>query len=64
MIVDPWGSIIAESETEPGVVLASIDPGQVTAARAKVPSLTHGRRFELIEPASSTAPMRVVRGSA
>ncbi len=64
VIVDPWGTIIAEADTDPGVVLASIDPVQVAAARAKIPSLAHGRRFELIEPVSIAAHMRVVRGTA
>jgi predicted amidohydrolase len=50
LIVDPWGRILAEGGTEPGVVLASIDPAEVAAVRAKIPSLQHGRRFELIEP--------------
>jgi predicted amidohydrolase len=50
LIVDPWGRILAEGGTEPGVVLASIDPAEVAAVRAKIPSLQHGRRFELVEP--------------
>jgi predicted amidohydrolase len=50
LIIDPWGRILAEGGTEPGVVLASIDPAEVAAVRAKIPSLQHGRRFELIEP--------------
>jgi predicted amidohydrolase len=62
--VDPWGTIIAETATEPGVVLARIDPAQVAAARTKIPSLTHGRRFEVIESPLGTAHMRVVRGTA
>ena len=64
MIVDPWGAIIAETATEPGVVLARIDLAQVAAARTKIPSLTHGRRFEVIESPPGTAHMRVVRGTA
>jgi predicted amidohydrolase len=64
MIVDPWGTIIAETGIEPGVVLARIDPAQVAAARAKIPSLAHGRRFELIEPAFEPAHIRVVQGGA
>jgi predicted amidohydrolase len=63
LIVDPWGTIIAEADVEPGVVLARIDPAQVAKARAKVPSLTNGRRFELIEPAPNSAHVRVVRGA-
>src|SRR5260370_1816456 len=47
LIVDPWGRILAEGGTEPGVLLASIDPAEVTAARAKIPSLPHGRPLHI-----------------
>lgn len=50
MVVDPWGVVIAENGTEPGIVLAEIDPAAVTAARSRIPSLQHGRRFEVTEP--------------
>jgi predicted amidohydrolase len=59
LIVDPWGRILAEGGTEPGVVLASIDPAEVAAVRAKIPSLQHGRRFELVEPMAEP-PLHVV----
>jgi predicted amidohydrolase len=64
LVVDPWGRILAEGGTEPGVILATIDPAEVTAARAKVPSLQHGRRFELIEPMAEPAHLHAVRGPA
>ncbi len=64
LIVDPWGRILAESGTEPGILVADIDPAQVAAARAKIPSLRHGRRFELIEPLAELAHLHAVRGSA
>jgi predicted amidohydrolase len=64
LIVDPWGGIIAEADAEPGVVLASIDPGEVTAARAKIPSLSHGRRFEMKERSEIPPYLHAVRGSA
>jgi deaminated glutathione amidase len=64
LIVDPWGRIIAEAGVEPGIVLATIDPAQVSAARAKVPSLLHGRRFEVIEPSVTPPHLHAVRGSA
>jgi len=65
LIVDPWGRVIAESAgCEPGVALALIDPAQVMAARTKVPSLSHGRRFEVIGPGVSAAHLHVVRGPA
>src|SRR6266852_8398010 len=64
LIVDPWGRILAEGDTEPGVILAVIDPAAVTAARAKIPSLQHGRRFEIIEPMAEPAHLHAVRGPA
>ncbi len=60
LVVDPWGRIIAEAGTEPGVLLAKIDPAEVAAARAKVPSLQHGRRFEIIEPIAEPTRLHVV----
>jgi deaminated glutathione amidase len=62
LIVDPWGRIVAEGGTEPGVVLAEIDPAEVSSVRAKIPSLHHGRRFELIEPMAEPAYLHAVRG--
>jgi predicted amidohydrolase len=64
LIVDPWGGIIAQADAEPGVVLASIDPGEVRAARAKIPSLSHGRRFEMNERSEIPPYLHAVRGSA
>ncbi len=61
LVVDPWGRIIAEGGTEPGVVLADIDPAEVAAARARIPSLQHGRRFEVIEPMAEPTHLRTVR---
>jgi deaminated glutathione amidase len=63
LVVDPWGRVLAEGGTEPGVVLAQVDPAEVAAARAKIPSLRHGRRFELIEPMAEPAYLHAVRGS-
>jgi len=50
LVVDPWGRVIAEGGTDPGVILAELDLAEVAAARARIPSLRHGRRFELGEP--------------
>jgi len=61
LIVDPWGRVLAEGGTEPGVVLAEVDPAQVALARGRIPSLQHGRRFELVEPMAEPAHLRVVR---
>ena len=61
LIVDPWGRIIAEAGTEPGVVMAEIDLAEVANARARIPSLQHGRRFDLVEPMDEPAHLHVVR---
>jgi predicted amidohydrolase len=63
LIVDPWGRILAEGGTEPGLVFAEIDPAEAAAARAKIPSLLHGRRFELVEPMAEPAHLHTVRGA-
>jgi predicted amidohydrolase len=63
LVVDPWGKIIAEGGTEPGVIFADIDPAQVAAARGRIPSLSHGRRFELVEPMAEPTYLHAVRGS-
>jgi deaminated glutathione amidase len=62
LIVDPWGRILAEGGTEPGIVIAEIDPAAVAAARAKIPSLRHGRRFELVEPMAEPTYLHAVQG--
>ena len=64
LVVDPWGRVIAEGGTEPGVVMAEVDPAEVAAARARIPSLQHGRRFEVIEPLAEPTHLRAVRGPA
>jgi predicted amidohydrolase len=61
LIVDPWGTILAEGGTEPGVIVADVDPAQVAAARGRIPSLLHGRRFEVIEPMAEPIHLRAVR---
>ncbi|GAA0536426.1 putative amidohydrolase [Rhizomicrobium palustre] len=47
LIISPWGEILAQAGTEPGFILAEIDPEKSRAARAQIPSLRHGRRFTL-----------------
>jgi predicted amidohydrolase len=63
LIVDPWGRIIAEGGTEPGIIVAEINPAEVASARARIPSLQHGRRFEIVEPLAEPAHLHVVRGA-
>jgi predicted amidohydrolase len=46
MIVAPWGEVLAEAGTEPGVIVADIDPAMATDARQRVPNLQHDRDFQ------------------
>ena len=62
LVIDPWGRVIAEGGTEPGVILAEIDPGEVAVARARIPSLQHGRRFEVLEPMAEPTHLHAIRG--
>jgi predicted amidohydrolase len=45
LIVSPWGDILAQADTEPGFILAEIDPTVASDARARVPSLRHDRAY-------------------
>jgi predicted amidohydrolase len=47
VIVDPWGQVLADAGTEPGIILARIDPEKIAEARSMVPALTHDRAFAL-----------------
>jgi deaminated glutathione amidase len=56
--VDPWGRVLAEGGVEPGVIMVEIDPALVAEARRRIPSLQHGRRFEIAP--SETARLHVI----
>lgn len=55
LIISPWGDVIAEAGIDPGVVYADIDRSRVAEARARIPSLTHDRSFDIVAPASDNA---------
>jgi deaminated glutathione amidase len=63
IIVDPWGRVLTEGGTEPGVVMAEIDPALVAQARSRMPSLQHGRRFEMAEPMAEMPYLHLVPDS-
>jgi predicted amidohydrolase len=48
LIVTPWGQVLAEAGTQPGVVSADIDLGILDDMRRRIPSLTHDKPFELV----------------
>jgi len=45
LIIDPWGRILAETGTEPGIIVAEIDPEAAAAARGRIPALANERSF-------------------
>jgi len=46
LIIAPWGEVLAEAGTDPGFIVAEIDPERVADARSRVPNLQHDRAFE------------------
>ncbi len=45
LAIAPWGEVLADAGTEPGVTLVDLDLSQVATARARVPSLSHDSEF-------------------
>ena len=45
LAVAPWGAVIADGGTEPGVTMVDLDIADVAKARIRVPSLANGRDF-------------------
>jgi nitrilase len=41
MVVDPWGTVLAQQAQEPGVVLAECDAAQLARCRSQLPALQH-----------------------
>ena len=60
MIVSPWGEVLAEAGEDPQILLADIDLGLSAEARAKIPSLMHGREFEVEIAGAKAKPQREV----
>jgi len=55
IIVDPWGQVLAEAGSEPGIILAELDMAAVVDARSRIPALRHTRpvTVTLAKPANS-----------
>lgn len=47
LVVDPWGSVLADGGTDVGVVLAEIDLSLVDNARRRIPSLSHDQVYQV-----------------
>ncbi|MFN5999648.1 MAG: carbon-nitrogen hydrolase family protein [Paracoccaceae bacterium] len=46
LAIAPWGEILADAGTEPGVTMVDLDLAEVEKARGRVPSLSHDRSFD------------------
>jgi predicted amidohydrolase len=47
LVIDPWGSVVAELGDRPGVLIAEIDTGEAARIRTMLPALEHDREFEV-----------------
>jgi predicted amidohydrolase len=46
LAIAPWGEVLADGGTDPGITLVDLDLAMVDAARGRVPSLAHDREFD------------------
>ncbi|MCL6284833.1 carbon-nitrogen hydrolase family protein [Ruegeria sp. 2012CJ41-6] len=46
LAVSPWGEVLIDAGTDPGIHIFDLDVSSVAEARLKVPSLTHLRHFD------------------
>ena len=49
LIIDPWGTIIAEAGADDDFVMAELDMAAVDKARRALPVFDHGRSFSLFD---------------
>jgi nitrilase len=56
LIVGPWGEVLADAGTAPGVVMAALDPDYLLRLRAQFPVLGHRRLGSGGAVAMATAP--------
>ena len=57
-IIDPWGEVLAEAGSEPGVIVADIDLSAIDKARRMVPAIHHDRPFEAPAPVLDRPALR------
>ena len=46
LVIAPWGEVLADGGTDPGVTFADLDLAEVDRARGRVPALQHDRMFD------------------
>lgn len=50
MIIDPWGSVLAEMGEEPGFITAEINTEEIARRRQQIPNLQNNREFSRPKP--------------
>jgi predicted amidohydrolase len=45
LAVAPWGEVLVDAGTDPGLVMVDLDLGDVARARHHIPSLSHDRGY-------------------
>lgn len=56
MAVAPWGEVLLDAGTAPGVSFVDLDMAEVVSARARVPSLRHDRPFSGPDSGPNSGP--------
>lgn len=46
MAISPWGEVLLDMGTDPGVAVVDLDPAQAAHSRKRIASLSHDRPFE------------------
>jgi len=46
MAISPWGEVLADLGTDPGITLVDLDPASVAQSRKRIAALSHDRPFE------------------
>ena len=53
LVISPWGRVLLDMGTEPGIATVDIDLGEVADARARIPNLVHARPLGVAEVADA-----------
>jgi predicted amidohydrolase len=54
LIINPWGEVLADGGTDPGVISAKIDPAEVKSARGRVPAYGVEMDFRRLPPSNGS----------
>lgn len=46
LVVSPWGEVLADGGTDPGITIVDLDLAEVSKARGRIAALTHDRPFK------------------